>query len=115
MRHIVSGDGRAQEIEANQVIKEISPIVGRDGFRDLERRELDRALSDHTAGERGRYKAARLRAVEKRLDLPVPLHPVRQTGPACALSWSEYRSHQRENAGRLAKHPRRVFGEMFPV
>jgi hypothetical protein len=108
-------DGRAQEIEADQVIAQVGAKVGCNGFRDLDGRKLDRTLPEHVAGERRSCDAAALPAVQERFDLPVALHPLGETGPARALARAEHRSHQRKNAGRLDEHPRCPVRQMPPV
>jgi hypothetical protein len=43
-------DGRAQEVETDEVIAQIRSKVGGDRFRDLGGCELDRTLSEHIGG-----------------------------------------------------------------
>src|SRR5580658_4786422 len=100
-RDIVLHDGRAQQVEADDVIAQLSAKTGGDRFGDLDGRKLDGALSERVASQWRNGDAAGLSAVEERLDLPVPFHPLGKTHPTGAFAWAEDRPHQRENAGRL--------------
>src|SRR5271157_5521242 len=95
-----------QQVEADDVIAQLSAKTGGDRFGDLDGRKLDGALSERVPGQWRNGDAAGLSAVEERLDLPVPFHPLGKTHPAGAFAWAEHRPHQRENAGRLDEHPR---------
>ena len=53
-------DGRAQEVEADQVIAQVGAKVGDNGFCDLDGRKLDRTLPEHVAGKRRSRDAAAL-------------------------------------------------------
>ena len=64
-RHVMLHDGRAQQVEADDVIAQVGAKVGGDRFRDLDGRKLDGALSEHVAGERRSRDAAGLSAVEE--------------------------------------------------
>ena len=79
-------DGRAHEVEADDVIAQLRAKIGGDRFRDLDGRKLDGALSERVSGQRRNGDAAGLSAVEERLDLPVPFHPLGKTRPAGALA-----------------------------
>ena len=114
-RHVMLHDGRAQQVEADDVIAQVRAKVGGDRFRDLDGRKLDGALSDRVPGERRNRDAARLSAVEQRLDLSVPFHPIGKTGPTGALAWAEHRPHQGKNAGGLGEQPGRMVRQMLPV
>src|SRR5436190_2089784 len=70
-RNVVPCDGRAQQVEADDVIAQVRAKIGRDRFGDLDGCKLDSALSEHVPGERRSGDAARMLAVEKGLDLPV--------------------------------------------
>src|SRR5262252_4223069 len=94
-------DGRAQQVEADDVIAQLSAKTGGDRFGDLDGCKLDGALPEHVPGQWRNGDAAGLSAVEERLDLPVPFHPLGKTHPTGAFAWAEHRPHQGENAGRL--------------
>ena len=51
-RHVVLGDGGAQQVEADNVIAQFGAKTGGDCFCDLERGKLDCGLSDAVARER---------------------------------------------------------------
>src|SRR6202040_1894859 len=104
-RHVMLHDGRAQQVETNDVIAQFRAKIGGDRFRDLDGRKLDGTLSERVPGQRRNGEAAGLSAVEERLDLPVPFHPLGKTHPAGALTWSEHWPHKGENARRLDEHP----------
>src|SRR5215471_1133820 len=114
-RHIVLHDGRAQQVEADDVIAQLSAKTGGDRFGDLDGRKLDGALSERVPGQWRNGDAAGLSAVEQRLDLPVPVHPLSKTHPAGAFAWAEDRSHKGENAGRLDEHPGSAVRQMAAV
>ena len=80
-------DGRAQQVEADDVIAQLSAKTGGDRFGDLDSRKLDGALSERVPGQWRNGDAAGLSAVEERLDLPVPFHPLGKTHPAGAFAW----------------------------
>jgi len=90
-RYVMPHDGRAQQIEADDVIAQIRAKRGGDRFGDLDGRKLDRTLSERVAGQRRNGDAAGLPAVEKRLDLPVPFHAIGKTGPTGTLARAEHR------------------------
>ena len=113
--HVMPHDGRAQQVEADEVIAQVGAKVGGDRFRDLDRCKLDAALSEHVAGERRSGDAAGLSAVEERLDLAVAFHPLGKTGPAGALARAEHRPHQGKNAGGLDQQPGRAVRQVLPV
>ena len=77
-------DGCAQQVEADDVIAQLRAEVGGDGFRDLDGGKLDGALSERLAGKRRNGDLAGRDAVEKRPDLPVPLHLLGKTLSAAA-------------------------------
>src|SRR5664279_3949660 len=56
-----------------------------------------------------------LSAVEKRLDLAIPFHPLGNACPAGAASWSEHRPDERKKAGGLDEQPWRGLCQMLPV
>ena len=89
--------------------------IGGDRFRDLDGRKLDGALSNGLVSQRRDGDAAGLSAVDERLDLPVPCHPVGETHPAGALPRPEHRPHQGKNAGGLDEQPRRAIRQMLSV
>ena len=64
-RHVMLHDGRAQQVEADDVIAQVRAKVGGDRFRDLDGRKLDGVLPEHAAGERRNGDAAGLSAVEE--------------------------------------------------
>ena len=97
------------------MIAQIGAKLGGDCFRDLDGRKLDRALSERVPSQRRNGDAARLPAVEQRLDLPVPFHAIGKTSPTGALARAEHRPHQRKNAGRLDEQPGRTVRQMLPV
>ena len=66
-------------------------------------------------GERRDGDAARLPAVEQRLDLAVSFHAIGKTGPTGALARAEHRPHQGKNAGGLDQQPGRTVRQMLPV
>ena len=88
------------------MIAQLRAKIGGDGFRDLDSRKLDGALSERLSGQRRNGEAAGLSAVEERLDLPVSFHSLGKAHPAGALPRSEHRPHQGENAGGLDERPR---------
>ena len=49
-RHVMPHDGRAQQVEADDVIAQVRAKVGGDRFRDLDGRKLDGALSEQCRG-----------------------------------------------------------------
>ena len=114
-RHVVLHDGRAQQVEADDVIAQVRAKVGGDRLRDLDGRKLDAALSERVPGQRRNGDAARLLAVEERLDLPVAFHAIGETSPAGALARAEHRPHQGKNAGGLDEQPGRTVRQMLPV
>jgi hypothetical protein len=97
------------------VILQVRAKVRGDRLRDLNRRKLDGTLTERVARERRSRDAARLFAIEERLDLPVPFHPVGETGPAGALTRGEHRPDQRKDAGGLDQQPGRLVRQMLPV
>src|SRR5208282_5386749 len=88
-RHVMLYDGRAHQIEADDVIAQFRTKVGGDRFCDLDGRKLDGILSKRVPGEGRNGDAGGLSAVEKRLHLSVPLHALGKTGPTGALAWTE--------------------------
>ena len=114
-RHVMPHDGRARQIEADHVILQVGAKVGGDRFRDLDSGELETTLSDRAAGECRNGNAARRRAVDEPLHLPVAYHAIGKTGPARALSRAEHRAHQGEDAGGLYEQPGRLVRHMPPV
>ncbi len=77
---------------------------------------MDSGLSEHVPRERRNGDAAGLSAVEERLDLPVPFHPLGEAGPARAsLPRSEDRPDKGKNTGRLDQRPGRVVQQMLLV
>src|SRR5262249_26053797 len=113
--HAMLGNCRPQEIETENVIAQIGAKVAGNSFGNLKRRELDPGLSEGSVGERRNYNAARLFALEHRLDFAVSFHAIGEAGPAATLARSEHRTHQRENAGRLNEQPGRMVGQMLAV
>ncbi len=97
------------------MITQVRAKIGGDRFRDLDGRQLDGTLSKRVPGERRNGDAACRSAVEKRLDLPVPFHPLGEAGPTCALAWGEHWPHQGKNAGGLDEQPARVIQQVLPV
>src|ERR1700684_4252810 len=93
-RDIMLRNGRAQQIVADDVIVQFGAKAGGNRLGDFEGRKLDSAFSERVADQRRDGYRARLSAVEKSLDLPVPDHPVEQARPAGALAWPEHGSHQ---------------------
>src|SRR5262249_10549409 len=89
--------------------------IGGNRFRDLDGCELDASLSERVPGQRRNSDAAGLLAVEKRLHLAVPFHPVGKTGPTRALAWAENRPYQGINAGGLQKQPGWLVGEVLLI
>src|SRR5262249_26111001 len=85
-RYIMFHDGRAQEIQADDVIAQVRSELGGDCPHDLDGGKLDGALSHQILGKSRNDNAARARAVEKSLDLPVAHHAVGQAGPTGALA-----------------------------
>src|SRR5207249_9029282 len=67
-RHVMPHDGRPQQVEAQDVIREIGAKLGSNRFCDLDGRKRDAALSNRLAGERRRRNLARAFAVEHPLD-----------------------------------------------
>ena len=112
---MVLHDGRPQQVEAYDLIAQVCAKIGRDRFRNLDRRKLDRALPEGLLGQRRNDDREGLPAVKHRLDLPIPFHPLGKTHPAGALPRSEQGSHQRENAGGLDEHPGRTVQQMLLV
>ncbi len=108
-------DGRAQQVEADDVIAQLSAKTGGDRFGDLDGRKLDGALSERVPSQWRNGDAAGLSAVQERLDLPVPFHPLGKTHPTGAFAWAEDRPHQGENAGRLDEHPGSAVQQMPPI
>ena len=108
-------DGRARQVEADDVIVQFGAEIGGDRLRDLDGCKLDGALSDRLPRQRRNRDTARLAAFEQRLDLPVPFHAVGKTHPTRTVARGEYRSHQREHAGGLGEQPRRLIGQMLAV
>src|SRR4051812_42334503 len=108
-------NGRAQQVEADDVIAQIGAKSGGDRFRDLDGRKLDSTLPDRVVCKRRNRDAVSLLPVEECLDLAVPPHPVRKTGPAGTPAWIEHRTHQREYPGWLDKQPRRSLRQMLTV
>ena len=107
-RHVVLGDGRTQQVEARNMIAQIGAKAGGDRFGDFDRCKLDGGLPQRVTDKWGDRDGPRRAALEKSLDLPIPDHAVEHAGPAGALTRPEHRSHQRKNAGRLHKQPRRL-------
>ena len=88
------------------MIAQLGAKIRSDRFRDLDRGELDAALSDHVPRKRRNGETLGGFAIEKRLDLPVPFHPLGETLPTGALSRDEHGSDERENPRRLNERPR---------
>src|ERR1700745_993724 len=103
--HIMLRDGRAQQVEADDVIAQWSAKTGGDRLGDLDGRKLYGGLSERVPGQWRNGDAAGLSAVNERLDLPVPFHPLGKTHPTGAFAWVEHRPHEGENAGRHNEHP----------
>src|SRR5215475_8406955 len=59
LSHEMLLDGRARQVEADNMIVQIRAEVGGDGFRDLDGRELDGTLSQHVPGDRRKSDTAR--------------------------------------------------------
>ncbi|MGY4466612.1 hypothetical protein ACVWWK_002294 [Bradyrhizobium sp. LB9.1b] len=114
-RDVVLDDRSPGQVEARDMIAEISAKSGGDRLRDFNRSEVDPGLS-YGVADQGRYRD-RLRhsAVEKPLDLAIADHAIVQAGPAGALARHEHRSHQRKHAGRLDQQPGRPGGHAFAV
>jgi hypothetical protein len=108
-------NGRAQQVEADDVVAHVRTEAGSDRFCDLDGRKLNATLSDHIAGKRRSGDAVRPSAVKKRLDLSVASHAFGKTSPARALARAEHWSHQGENAARLDENPRCAVRQMLPV
>src|SRR5437773_2476813 len=94
-------DGRAGQVEAEDVIAQVRAEIGGDRFRDLDGCKLDGTLSQRVPGERRKGNALRRSTLEKSLDFPVPYHAVEKTGPTGALAWAEHWPHQGKNARGL--------------
>src|SRR5450432_4297756 len=113
--HVMLGDGRARQVEADDVIAQLRAKTGGDCFGDFEGGKLDAALPDCMAGERRNGDGARRSAVKKPLDLPVPYHAIEKTGPTGAFARDEHGSHQGKGAGGLHQQPRRFVRYTLPV
>ena len=113
--HVMLHDGRAQQIEADDVIAQFRGKVGGDRFRDFDGCKLNAVLSERVPGQRRNRNAAGLSAVEHPFDLPVPSHAVGKTSPTGALARAEHRPHQGKNAGGLDQQPGRTVRQMLPV
>ena len=114
-RHVVLDDGRARQIEADQMIVQRGAETAGDRLGDLDGRKRDAAIAERVLGERRNRDAARVPAVEHRPDLAVPFHPLGETGPARPFAWAEHRPEQGKNAGWLNQQPRRAVGQVLPV
>ena len=55
-RHVMLHDGRAQQVEADDVIAQFRAKVGGDRFRDLDGCKLDGALSERVAGREAKRR-----------------------------------------------------------
>ena len=100
-RDVMLDDGRAQQVEADDVIAQFGAEVGGDRLGDLDGGELDGALAERLPGERRSRDAAGVAAVEECLDLAVAGHAVGETGPARALARREYRAPPAEKCRRV--------------
>src|SRR5262249_37622345 len=112
---VVAYDGRAQQIEADDVVAQIGAKIGGDCFRDFQGCERNRALSERVVSQGRSSDAAKPPPVEKPLDLAVAYHAIGETPPTGALGRGEYRPYQGKNAGRLDEQPRRPVRQMLPV
>src|ERR1700732_5059747 len=70
-RHVMLHDGRAQQIEADDVIAQFRAKIGGDRFRDLDGRKLNGTLAERVPGQRRNGEPAGLSAIEEGLDLSV--------------------------------------------
>ena len=106
-RHVMLHDGRAQQVEADDVIAQIGAEVGGDRFGDLDRCKLDGTVSKCVPGRAAkRQHGTRLGAVKQRLDLPIASHAIGKAGPTRALARAEHRTDEGKNAGWLHQQPR---------
>ena len=103
-------DGRARQIEADQMIVQWSAEIAGDRLGDLDGRKLDAAIAERVLGERRHRDATRLPAVEHRPDLAIAFHPLGETGPARTFARAEHRPDQGKNSGRLHEQPWRAVG-----
>ena len=88
------------------MIAQIGPKPRGDRLGNFDGGELDRALSERTAGQRRNRDGLRAAAIEESLDLAVADHAIEQAGPAGALAGLEHRTHQRKNSAGLHQQPR---------
>ena len=101
----MTGDGRAHQVQAHDMLVQIGAEVAGDRLGDLRGGEANAAQAERMGAERRDGDAARLLAAEERLDLSIPVHAIGEASPAGALARAEDRADQRENAGRLHQQP----------
>src|SRR5277367_299983 len=65
-RYMMLHDGRAQQVEADDVIAQLRPKIGGDRFRDLDCRKVDGRLPEGLLSQRRNGDAAGVSAVEER-------------------------------------------------
>src|SRR5262249_35758639 len=114
-RHVMARNGCAQQVEADDVIDEVGAKLGGDRFGDLDRSQLNAALSEHVAGERRGGETPCRYSRDQRLDLAIALHPLAKAGPAGAVAGTQHRPDQREDPRRLDKQPRRTVRQVLTV
>jgi hypothetical protein len=108
--YVMFRDGQAHQIEAYDVIMQVCSKAGGDRLCDLDGGQLDSAAAEHALRERRCYDTPGRSAVEQRLDLPIPFHPLGKTDPAGSVARAEHRTHQRKNARGLNEQPTRAVG-----
>jgi hypothetical protein len=108
-------DCRAQQVEADYVIAQWCAKLGRNRFCDLYSRKLHATLAQAAPGQRRNGDAATRSAAEERFDFPIAFHAIGKTSPTGALSWSEQRAYERENARGLDEQPGRTLRQMLAV
>ena len=101
-------DSRPQQVEAQDVIREIGAKLGSNRFCDLDRRKRHAAVSNRLAGERRGRNLARAFAVEHRLDFAITHHARSEADPTGTFARAQHWPNQRKNAGGLYDHPGRL-------
>ncbi|MCP2210205.1 UNVERIFIED_ORG: hypothetical protein J2R93_004617 [Bradyrhizobium japonicum] len=114
-RDIVLCDDGAGQVEACDVIAQISAKARGDCLGDLDGCEMDCGPSDGMVDERRYGDRTRRSPVKKPLDLPVADHAIEQASPARAFARFEHGPDQRKRAGRLHQQPMRLAGYAFLV
>src|SRR5262249_47012847 len=98
-RHIMPRNGRAHEVEADDVIAEVGGKAGGARFGDRDAGTLNPAVPDRFARQWRDGDATHRSAVEERPDLAVALHALGNADPAGTLARSQQRPHKGEDAG----------------